>query len=97
MAIHVHTHPTPPPPPDSPQILRELRAVLDTRGVLEVETPVLCAQAGGAVARPFTTHSHALDSPLTMRIAPELYLKRLVIGGVNRVYEIGKQFRNEGM
>src|SRR4029453_2244066 len=64
---------------------------------LEVETPTLNTLVGGAVARPFTTHHNALDMGLFMRIAPELYLKRLVVGGLERVYEIGRCYRNEGI
>ena len=67
------------------------------KGFLEVETPVLQPLYGGANARPFTTHHHALDHTLFLRIADELYLKRLIIGGIERVYEIAKDFRNEGM
>ena len=74
-----------------------LRNVLDARGFLEVETPVLQPIYGGAAARPFVTHHHALDRTLYLRIADELYLKRCVIGGIDRVYEISKDFRNEGM
>ena len=74
-----------------------LRRALDERGFLEVETPVLQALYGGASARPFTTHHNALDMPLYLRIADELYLKRLIVGGLERVYEIGHDFRNEGM
>jgi lysyl-tRNA synthetase, class II len=73
------------------------RSFLDARGYLEVETPVLQPLYGGAAARPFTTHHHALDMPLYLRIADELYLKRLIVGGFERVYEIGHDFRNEGM
>jgi lysyl-tRNA synthetase class 2 len=74
-----------------------LRRFLDGRGFLEVETPVLQPLYGGAAARPFTTHHNALDMPLYLRIADELYLKRLLVGGFERVYEIGHDFRNEGM
>jgi lysyl-tRNA synthetase, class II len=74
-----------------------LRRFLDERGFLEVETPILQPQYGGAAARPFVTHHHALDLPLYLRIADELYLKRLLVGGVEQVYEIGHDFRNEGM
>jgi lysyl-tRNA synthetase class 2 len=74
-----------------------IRRFLDERGFLEVETPVLQPLHGGAAARPFVTHHHALDMPLYLRIADELYLKRLLVGGLERVYEIGHDFRNEGM
>ncbi len=77
--------------------IRFLRRFLDERGFLEVETPVLQPIYGGAAARPFTTHHNALDSRLYLRIADELYLKRLIVGGFDRVYEIGHDFRNEGM
>jgi lysyl-tRNA synthetase class 2 len=74
-----------------------VRRWLDARGFLEVETPVLQPLYGGALARPFTTHHHALDRDLYLRIATELYLKRLIVGGLERVYELGKDFRNEGI
>ena len=74
-----------------------IRQYLDGLGFLEVETPVLQPLYGGAAARPFTTHHNALDMPLYLRIADELYLKRLLVGGLERVYEIGPDFRNEGM
>ena len=78
-------------------VLRTLRRVLDEAGYTEVETPTLQAIAGGASARPFITHFNALDTDMYMRIATELYLKRLIVGGFEGVYEIGKNFRNEGM
>src|SRR5262245_36276622 len=74
-----------------------IRRFLDSKGFLEVETPVLQPLYGGAAARPFVTHHNALDQPLYLRIADELYLKRLLVGGLERVYEIGHDFRNEGM
>ena len=79
------------------QLVRRIRGFLDARGFLEVETPILQALYGGAAARPFVTHHNALDMPLYLRIADELYLKRLIVGGLERVYEIGHDFRNEGM
>ena len=74
-----------------------VRRFLDERGFLEVETPVLQPLYGGALARPFTTHHNALDRTLYLRIATELYLKRLIVGGLEKVYELGKDFRNEGI
>jgi len=79
------------------KIVSEMRRFIDARGFSEVETPTLLNVAGGATARPFTTHSNALDIPLTLRIATELNLKRLIVGGMERVYEIGRTFRNEGI
>jgi lysyl-tRNA synthetase class 2 len=78
-------------------VLRTMREELDLRGFVEVETPVLQAVAGGALAKPFTTHHNALDMDLKLRISLELFLKRLLVGGLERVYEIGRNFRNEGV
>ena len=79
------------------QILRAIRSYLDGQGFMEVETPMLVSNAGGAAARPFMTHFNALDEDLKLRISLELYLKRLIVGGLERVYEIGRVFRNEGV
>ena len=79
------------------RIISRIRRFMDARGFLEVETPVLQPMAGGAAARPFTTHHTTLDMPLFMRIAPELYLKRCLVGGMGKVYEINRNFRNEGI
>jgi lysyl-tRNA synthetase class 2 len=79
------------------RIIAAVRATLDADGFLEVETPVLQPIYGGALARPFTTHHNALDRTLYLRIATELYLKRCIVGGLERVYELGKDFRNEGL
>jgi len=79
------------------RLVAALRRFLDARGFLEVETPMMQPIPGGAIARPFKTHHHALDMDLYLRIAPELYLKRLVVGGFERVYEINRNFRNEGV
>ncbi|MBI2038247.1 MAG: lysine--tRNA ligase [Candidatus Magasanikbacteria bacterium] len=78
-------------------IVREIRNYFDSKGFFEVETPVLQTLYGGALAKPFSTHHNALDIPLYLRIAPELYLKRLIVGGFEKVYEIAKCFRNEGI
>jgi lysyl-tRNA synthetase class 2 len=82
---------------DRARIVSAVRAYLDAEGFLEVETPVLQPLYGGALARPFTTHHNELDRDLYLRIATELYLKRLLVGGLERVYELGKDFRNEGV
>ena len=79
------------------RIVSRIRRFMDARGFLEVETPVLQPMAGGAAARPFTTHHNTLDMPLFMRLAPELYLKRCLVGGMGKVYEINRNFRNEGI
>ena len=79
------------------RIIRAIRNYLDERGFLEVETPMLVSNAGGAAARPFETHFNALDEDVKLRISLELYLKRLIVGGLERVYEIGRVFRNEGL
>jgi lysyl-tRNA synthetase class 2 len=78
-------------------VVREIRKYFDSNGFFEVETPVLQALYGGASAKPFKTHHNALDIPLYLRIAPELYLKRLIVGGMEKVYEVAKCFRNEGI
>jgi lysyl-tRNA synthetase class 2 len=79
------------------QVIKLIREFMDSKQFLEVETPTLQPKAGGAIARPFTTHHNAMSIDMFLRIAPELYLKRLIIGGFERVYEIGKVFRNEGV
>jgi lysyl-tRNA synthetase class 2 len=79
------------------KIIKEIRAFLDNRGYLEVETPILNTIPGGAAARPFVTHHNTLDIDMYLRIATELHLKRLIVGGLEKVYEIGRIFRNEGM
>ena len=79
------------------QIIKEIRRFLDGRDFMEVETPTLVANAGGAAARPFETHYNALDEDVKLRISLELYLKRLIVGGLERVYEIGRVYRNEGV
>src|SRR6202000_1210379 len=79
------------------KLVSTIRQFLDRQGALEVDTPVLQSIPGGAIARPFITHHNALDIPLYLRIANELYLKRLIVGGFNWVYEFSRDFRNEGM
>ena len=79
------------------KIIKEIRNFLDGRGFMEVETPMLVSNAGGAAARPFETHYNALNEDVKLRISLELYLKRLIVGGLERVYEIGRVFRNEGV
>ena len=79
------------------KLIKAIRTLLEDRGFLEVETPMMQAVPGGAAARPFTTHHNALDIDLYLRVAPELYLKRLIVGGLERVFEINRNFRNEGM
>ena len=79
------------------QIISTVRRFLDSQGFMEVETPILVSNAGGAAARPFSTHHNALDEDFKLRISLELYLKRLIVGGMERVYEIGRVFRNEGL
>src|SRR5207237_6985699 len=79
------------------QVIRIMREFLDAQAFEEVETPVLCAHASGAMARPFVAHHNSLDLDVFLRIAPETYLKRLIVGGYDRVYEFARCFRNEGM
>ena len=78
-------------------ILKSIREFLDNRGFIEVETPMLSTIAGGASARPFITHHNTLDIDMYLRIAPELYLKRAIVAGLEKVYDMGRTFRNEGM
>ena len=78
-------------------IVKEIRSYMADRGYLEVETPMMQPLAGGAAAKPFVTHHNALDIPLYLRIAPELYLKRLLVGGFPKVFELNRNFRNEGI
>ena len=79
------------------KIIAAIRSYLNAQDFLEVETPMLVSNAGGAAARPFETHFNALDEDFKLRISLELYLKRLIVGGFDRVYEIGRVFRNEGL
>ena len=79
------------------KVLQLLREFMVSDGFIEVETPTLQPKAGGAIAKPFTTHHNAMDIDMFLRIAPELYLKRLIIGGYEKVFEVGKVFRNEGV
>src|SRR5207253_8086890 len=79
------------------RMVSAIRGALDAAGFLEVETPVLQPRYGGAFAEPFVTHYNALDADYYLRIATELYLKRLIVGGLEKVYELGKDFRNEGL
>ena len=96
--LHLITDPAPRGyAPTRATVLRTIRSELDGRGYIEVETPILQSIAGGALAKPFTTHHNVLDVDLNLRISLELYLKRLMIGGLERVYEIGRIFRNEGI